>query len=238
MYQRLLTILFVGSLAFAGAANAATITYTASGTGTDGALAGSAVFTTSAGQISVTLTNTLAVNSFVGVGQAISDLSFTLSNPVGTLGAVTASGQQGTITGTTVAYTTGSPGRFVGVGGGTFSASGSTVLLEAVGGSQPTELISPFVANGGTYPNGNNGLQAHNDYTIGSATFVINLSGITAATTVSSATFSFGTAPDTFVPGTPSTPPAVTPEPSSLMLLGTGVLGAAGLVRRRYSSLA
>lgn len=28
-------------------------------------------------------------------------------------------------------------------------------------------------------------------------------------------------------------PPTVTPEPNSLMLLGTGVLAAAGMVRRR-----
>ena len=31
------------------------------------------------------------------------------------------------------------------------------------------------------------------------------------------------------------TPPASTPEPSSLMLMGTGVLGLAGVVRRRFN---
>jgi hypothetical protein len=35
--------------------------------------------------------------------------------------------------------------------------------------------------------------------------------------------------------GSTPTPPTPTPEPSSLVLLGTGVLGAAGMLRRRFS---
>lgn len=40
--------------------------------------------------------------------------------------------------------------------------------------------------------------------------------------------------PQTFIQYTPASPPA-TPEPSSLMLLGTGILGAAGMMRRRMA---
>ncbi len=35
--------------------------------------------------------------------------------------------------------------------------------------------------------------------------FVLDLAGVTASTTVTAATFSFGTGPDTFVDGTPGT---------------------------------
>jgi hypothetical protein len=183
--------------------------------------------------VQVTLTNTLSASTIISVGQTISDLSFTLSNAVGTVGTATASGQQGMVdSGATLTYTSGTPGRFIGVGGGSYTAAGTGVTLEAIGGGQPDELILPFLANGATYASGNPGLVAHNPYTIGPATFVLALSGVTANTTITAATFSFGTGPDTFVPGTPGTPPPV-PEPSTLALLGTGMAGIAAAVRRR-----
>ena len=74
-------------------AAAATITFGVTGTDEDGPLAASATFTTSAGLLSVTITNTLAASQIVSAGQAVSDLVFTLSNSPGTLGATTASGQ-------------------------------------------------------------------------------------------------------------------------------------------------
>ena len=67
-------------------AGAATITFLGTGTGTDGALSASADFTTSAGQLLVTVTNTLAPSQIISSRQAVSDLSFTLSTAPGTLG--------------------------------------------------------------------------------------------------------------------------------------------------------
>ena len=75
-------------------AAATTIGFTASGTGSDGALAASANFiTTNSGQISVTITNLLSPSVIRSAGQTVSDLIFTLSNAPGTLGATSASGQ-------------------------------------------------------------------------------------------------------------------------------------------------
>lgn len=238
------SLVLLGLATFLGAGIAHAATFTAAGTGSDGPLSASAVFTTSAGQLQVTLSNTLLAGLFVSPGQAVSDLSFTLSNAPGSLGTTTATGQLGNIgakssTGTSVTYVSGSPTRFFGTGTpsnpGGFNISGNTVTLEVIGGGKPSEMIAPYMANGGTYLAGNNGLQNFDPYVIGSATFTLALTGITANTTINSAVFSFGTSPDTFLQGTP-VPPSPIPEPSSLLLLGSGMAAAAGLIRNRVSA--
>lgn len=230
----------LSSLAWIALASTAAITsahaapITATGSGSDGPLSASADFTITNGQIVVTLTNTLSASTIVSVGQTISDFSFNLSNAAGTVGAATASGQEGNVnSGATVTYTSGAPGRFLGVGGGSYTVSGSTVTLEAIGGGQPDELILPAMTNGGTYASGNPGLVAHNPYTIGPATFTLLLGGVTTNTTVTGATFSFGTGPDTFIQVGSNPPPPPVPEPTSIALLGTGMAGLAAMLRRR-----
>ena len=181
------------------------ITFNASGTGGDGALAASAAFTTSAGVLSVTISNLLSPDVIRSAGQTVSDLVFTLSNAPGTLLGTDASGQLANISGTgSVTNVPGDPLRWLGQGppppGGTgfFSIEGNTITLEAIGGGQPSQLLLP---SGTSFPNANASITGgqFNPFVVGPETFTLNLSGVTASTTITSATFSFGTGPDTFI---------------------------------------
>jgi hypothetical protein len=151
--------------------------------------------TTSAGSLMVVLKNLLSPSQIISAGQAISDLSFTLGNAPGMQGTLTASGQQADIgAGGTVTNVPGSPGRFIGMDGGSFTVSGNTITLEALGGGKPSEMILP---SGGPFTNANASVTSNfSPWTVGDATFTLNFSGVTAATTVTAATFTFGTGPD------------------------------------------
>src|SRR5438552_3618616 len=135
-------------------AAAVSIGFTGSGTGSDGALGASANFTTSAGLLSVTITNTLSPSQIISAGQTVSDLIFTLSNAPGTLGSTSAFGQLADIgSGGTVTNVSGTPSRWLGQGppppGGTgfFSIVGNTITLEAIGGGQPSQLLLPSASS-------------------------------------------------------------------------------------------
>lgn len=187
-------------------AAAVAITFGATGSDSDGPLAATADFTTGAGFLSVTITNTLAASQIRSAGQAVSDLSFTLSNAPGILGTTSATGQLANFacdnqTGcTNITNISGNPTRWLGVGGGDFSIVGNRITLETIGGGQPDQMILPSATS---FPNGNQGVDNFIPYVIGPATFTLNLSGVTANTTITSATFSFGTGPDTFITGVP-----------------------------------
>ena len=188
-------------------AAAASISFSTSSSGFDGPLAASAAFTTSAGLLSVTITNGLSPTQIVSAGQTVSDLSFILSNAPGTLGTTSASGQLANIGDPGQAFihnVPGDPVRWLGRGppppGGTgfFSIVGNTITMEAIGGGQPSQLILSGVTT-----SSNASIQGgqFNPFVIGPATFTLALSGVTAATTITQATFSFGTGPDFSIPG-------------------------------------
>jgi hypothetical protein len=170
--------------------------------------AAEATITTGAGSISVTITDLSTPAQIISAGQALSDLSFTLSNAPGTQGTLTAnSGQLANIgAGGTVTDVSGLPVRWIGQGPpppggtGTFTVSGNTILMEAIGGGQPSQMILP---SGGSFTGANASITGgqFNPFVVGPASFTLAFSGVTAATTVTAATFSFGTGPEAFIPG-------------------------------------
>jgi hypothetical protein len=227
-------------LVFAMTAAAATVTTsTPAGSTTSGPVAASATIITGGGFINITLNN-LEANP-KDVGQLISGLTFTLSN-----GATS-----GTLFSSMPLH-----GQVTVNSGGTFSTSAATtagwgvnsnvsggIQLDALGFVGPAGLIIGGPGTGGTYSNANSsiaGNSAHNPFLLQSVQFIIDVTGVTSATTVTGASFSFGTTPGQFtVKGCLSTDPTCglgvgsVPEPISVVLTGSGLIGLFFLRRRR-----
>ena len=231
------------ALVFAPAGSrAGVITIAVSGNQGGDALSAQAVFTTSAGFVDIKLTNTLTPSQIIGAGSLISDLSFTLSNAPGTLnlGSASATGTEGNLgnNGNVLSSFPGLPIlRWLGLGvpppGGTgtpVNISGNTVTLNVLGGGMPFDMILP---DGTSFPNANASVIGFNPSVLGTLDIILPLSGVTANTTVTSATFSFGTGPDHFLTGSPGPLPIPEPATIALVLSGLGSFGVAGLRRLR-----
>jgi len=218
-------------LALSASANVITFT-TAAGAqnGNHDAVNASATFTTGNGTVAITLTDLLANPG--NVGQLLSDLDFTLSGgqTAGTLQS--SSGQHISVAGngSTTLGSTGTTGW--GLNG---NVSGG-LQLDALGFVGPAGLLIGPPGAGGVYTAANASIAGngpHNPFLNQTATFVVNVSGVTVDSTVTSVMFSFGTTAGDNVSGTP--PHNSVPDGgSTVALLGLG-LTSVGLLRRKLS---
>lgn len=197
---------------------------TPSGSSTSGgAVDAKATFTTGNGTLAIELTNLLA--NPTDVAELISGLDFTLTNGATSGTLASSSAQQITINGDG-SYTLGSTGS---TGWGLNDNVNGGLQLDALGYSGPADLI----IGPGPYTDANSsisGNKPHNPFLNGSATFLLNIAGVTVNTDISSATFFFGTTSGVDVDGAPQ--PPVVPEPSGLFLLGTGMIFLVLICRR------
>ena len=220
------------------AADASTVSFVDAGRG-------QADFVTGSGTLTITLTD-LVVNPG-GVADNISGLGFSIAPSAG----ATLISQTGTLRQVNGGATTGTYIDFNGGAAQTlyWNFDASTLFLSALGTARPgdmppdeTIIGEPKVSDGKYHGGGSiNGNGPHNPFVHGPATFILSIPGVTVDTTVTSATFRFGTnATSGFEDGdctfgcTPGD--TAVPEPTSLLLLSSGLLIGGRAIRRRKAT--
>jgi len=185
------------------------------------------------GTITITLNNNLTNAQVTSVIQNISGVYFQASGYNG--GAVSLFQSNSTQSTSINGSGTATLGGAVNPTGWAAGHSGSTITICVVCafGVGPTAGPEQTIIGGtgsGAYANANGsiaGNDPHNPFLAGTVTFTLIVPGVTVNSTFSNVVIQFGTT---------ATPPETqeVPEPASMLLLGSGLIGAAASFRKRF----